>query len=69
MLKFAVCIDGQRACPPEDCGGTPRYRDFLAALGDADDEEHAGYLAGSGGSFDPEAFDLFWVNAHLQGVR
>ena len=20
-LKFAVCIDGQRACPPEDCGG------------------------------------------------
>ena len=27
-LKFAVCIDGQNACPPEDCGGavgTPSY--------------------------------------------
>jgi hypothetical protein len=20
-LKFAVCVDGQNACPPEDCGG------------------------------------------------
>ena len=22
VLKFATCVDGQRACPPEDCGGT-----------------------------------------------
>ena len=22
ILKFAVCVDGQRVCPPEDCGGT-----------------------------------------------
>jgi len=22
ILKFAICLDGQRACPPEDCGGT-----------------------------------------------
>ena len=25
-LKFAVCLDGQNACPPEDCGGVPGYR-------------------------------------------
>ena len=25
ILKFAVCVDGQRACPPEDCGGTGGY--------------------------------------------
>ena len=22
ILKFAACLDGQRACPPEDCGGS-----------------------------------------------
>src|SRR4051794_40691261 len=21
-LRFAVCVDGQNACPPEECGGT-----------------------------------------------
>ena len=24
-LKHAVCLDGQNACPPEDCGGTGGY--------------------------------------------
>jgi hypothetical protein len=69
ILKFAICIDGQRACPPEDCGGTHGYRDFLVAVGDPDDEEHGDYLAWAGGPFDPEAFDLVSANAHLQRVR
>ncbi len=33
VLKFATCIDGQRACPPEDCGGTGGYGEFLEAIG------------------------------------
>jgi hypothetical protein len=28
ILKFAVCVDGRRACPPEDCGGTGGYQDL-----------------------------------------
>jgi hypothetical protein len=31
-LKFAVCLDGANACPPEDCGGTGGYADLLEAL-------------------------------------
>ena len=27
----AVCIDGERACPPEDCGGEPGYAALLEA--------------------------------------
>ena len=33
ILKVAVCVDGQRACPPEDCGGTGGYQDWVEAVG------------------------------------
>jgi hypothetical protein len=26
------CIDGKRACPPEDVGGVPGYAEFLAVI-------------------------------------
>lgn len=68
ILKFAVCIDGQRACPPEDCGGTSGFRDLLEAISDPDHEEHADYV-GWAGRFDPEVFDLASINAALQRVR
>ena len=42
-LKHAVCLDGQRACPPEDVGGTPGYAEFLEVLADPDHEEHEHY--------------------------
>jgi len=43
-LKFAVCVDGQNACPPEDCGGVGGYALMLEALGDPSHEEHEDYL-------------------------
>src|SRR5271155_865849 len=43
-LKFAVCIDGQNACPPEDVGGTGGYEEFLEAIADPNHEEHERYL-------------------------
>jgi hypothetical protein len=68
-LKFAVCVDGQNACPPEDCGGVNGYRGMLQALEDPADEEHESYLGWLGGSFDPAHFDLGEANAALQRVR
>jgi hypothetical protein len=68
-LKFAVCIDGQNACPPEDVGGTWGYTEFLEAIADPNHEEHESYLEWVGGPFDPAGFDLASVNAALQKVR
>ena len=68
-LKFAVCLDGANACPPEDVGGTPGYAAFLQAISDPTHEERDDYLDWVGGSFDPTEFNLGEVNALLQKVR
>jgi Plasmid pRiA4b ORF-3-like protein len=68
-LKFAVCLDGENACPPEDVGGPDGYSDFLRAIADQDHEEHANHLEWVGGSFDPVEFDIAGANALCQKVR
>ena len=60
-----ACLDGQRACPPEDVGGVPGYFEFLNALKDPNHEEHESYTEWSGGNFDSERFDPELVNWEL----
>lgn len=55
--RYPVCLEGERACPPEDVGGTTGYQEFLEAITDPDDEQHDEFLRWSGFSFDPENFD------------
>jgi hypothetical protein len=55
--KYPVCIDGKRACPPDDVGGVWGYPAFLEAIRNEADERHEELLEWIGGSFDPEAFD------------
>lgn len=31
-VNYPVCLAGERACPPEDCGGAPGFEDLLATL-------------------------------------
>jgi hypothetical protein len=68
-LKFAVCLDGANACPPEDSGGPGGYEDLLRVLGDPSHEEHEHLRGWIGDGFDPREFDLALANARLQAVR
>jgi hypothetical protein len=54
--RYPVCIEGQRACPPEDVGGPFGYQEYLEALADPKHERHKEFMEWSG-SFDPEKFD------------
>ena len=54
--RYPRCVDGERACPPEDVGGVWGYAEYLEAIADPDHERHEEFLEWSG-PFDPEAFD------------
>jgi len=69
VLKFATCVDGQRACPPEDCGGIGGFERLVEALRRPDPSEPVDYRQWAGHPFDPEEFSMAATNAALQRVR
>lgn len=63
---YPVCLDGEAAFPPEDCGGIEGYKCMLDAMNDPDGGDD-GDLSGWGTEpFDPEAFDLEEINRRLR---
>lgn len=65
LQQDIVCLDGTRACPPEDVGGIPGYFDFCSALADPGHEDHERLMEWSGGHYDSEEFDADMVNWEL----
>lgn len=59
---FPRCVGGDRACPPEDCGGIVGYEEFLKKIGSTVHPEHEEALAWIGGFFDPRGFDANHIN-------
>jgi hypothetical protein len=57
-----VCLEGARACPPEDSGGTWGYEARLEAFRNPEDPDYVDAVERLGEDFDPEAFDLDGVN-------
>ena len=60
-----ACLEGERACPPEDVGGVHGYFEFYNALKDPSHEEHESSVEWSGGDFDSVRFDFELVNREL----
>lgn len=67
-VKYPLCLEGKRACPPEDCGGPWGYANFLDVIANPKHEEHAEMLEWSG-PFDPEAFDAKKATREMRKVE
>jgi hypothetical protein len=66
--RFAACLDGARARPPEDAGGVSGYEAFLEIMSDTLDAEHTEMKRWCGGHFDPEWFDPGWVDRDVRNA-
>lgn len=53
---YPLCLEGDRACPPEDVGGIWGYAAFLEAIADPNHEQHDDFAEWAV-DFDPEEFD------------
>ncbi len=56
-VRYPRCIDGERACPPEDVGGVYGFADYVAAIMNPNHSEHDVLLEWNG-PFDPAEFDV-----------
>lgn len=54
--KYPICVDGKRACPPEDVGGIHGYEEFLQIIKNKRNPRHKEILKWIGGAFDSEHF-------------
>jgi hypothetical protein len=68
-VKYPLCMAGQRACPPEDCGGPWEYANLVEAIANPDHKRHDERLEWVGGAFDPGKFDREAVNKALGRLR
>ena len=63
--RYPLCVEGERACPPEDVGGIQGYAEYLKTLGNPDDgewEESSEWR----GPCRPEAFDAVATTKRMQ---
>jgi hypothetical protein len=63
--RYPICLDGDRACPPEHCSGPWNYRELLKEL-----KDRSGPREGNGPrigrvDFDPEDFKAEETNGRL----
>jgi len=65
----AICMDGKRACPPEDCGGVWGYESLLEILKNRKHPEHKSMKAWLGRPFDAEGFDVAKANTWLRKLK
>ncbi len=65
----ALCVDGARACPPEDCGGVWGYDDLRKILKNRKHPEHKNMKEWLGHEIDAEAFDVEKTNLWLRKLK
>ena len=67
--KYPICLEGERAGPPDTCGGVPGYEYILEMLADPSHDEYQDVLDWAG-YIDPEHFDPKRATARMtKGLR
>jgi len=65
-VRYPLCLEGERACPPEDVGGVDGYEEFLEVIADPSHPEHKAWMRWAGCDFDPTRFDAKAATKDMQ---
>ena len=65
-MTYPICLEGERACPPEDSGGIWGYQHKLEVLADESHPDYNDVLDWIGEDWDPELSNLEHVNVLLK---
>ena len=63
---YPVCIGGERAGPPEDCGGIEAFHDMLACIKEPNTDLGREWLEWLGPNYDPTTCDVDKINKALR---
>lgn len=66
--KYPTCLDGERACPPEDVGGIGGFYEYVKAIKDKTHPQHRQYLDWRG-KFNPNKFNTKNIKFHSASSR
>ncbi|MCB9061404.1 MAG: plasmid pRiA4b ORF-3 family protein [Halobacteriovoraceae bacterium] len=61
-MNYPVCIAGENACPPEDCGGPHSFENLKKVISGKNSKEKDELLTWLGGFYNPATFDPNFVN-------
>jgi hypothetical protein len=64
--QYPACVAGERAGPPEDCGGIEAFHDMLACLKEPETDLGKEWIAWLGPDYNPAVCDVEKVNKALR---
>lgn len=64
-MQYPICIAGENACPPEDCGGPYGFQELKSTLAGKDSKNKDELLTWLGGFYNPSTFDPNFVNKNF----
>ncbi len=65
-VHYPQCVGGERAGPPEDCGGLEAFHDMLACIAEPDTELGREWLEWLGPDYRADACDVAKINKALR---
>jgi hypothetical protein len=65
---YPKCVGGERAGPPEDCGGVETYHDMLACIKEPHTDIGREWIEWLGPEYDSERCDLAKINEALKSL-
>ena len=68
-FKRVICLAGENACPPDDCGGIGGYYEMLKIIADPKHPDHEHMKEWLGGERDLARFDLDETNDALKRFK